>query len=89
MRNNEGYTPLYFGVACAIKDQKAAMVREKQLIQAGVSEVFNDSSSYFGGGFNSYQNNNSNKRYPSKMFGQATLPVDVNLQFNFKLWVRK
>lgn len=86
MGNAEGVVPLYFGVASAIQEQKYAMIREKKLIKDNISEVSNTNSSGLFGCFNF--NSNSNTINPAKVFDKAVLPLSVNLQFDFKLWVR-
>lgn len=65
------------------------MVREKKLILAGIEYVQNNGSGIYGSpSYNEYSNKNKKKRYPRKLFDKVTLPVIVNLQFDFKLWVR-
>lgn len=85
MPNNQGITPLYFGVLSAIRYQKEGMIREKKLIFSGIESSQNNGPRLFGTpSYNDHLNSNNKERNLDK----ATLPLAVSLQFDFKLWVR-
>lgn len=65
------------------------MTREKNLILASVTSTTNLSNNKNAYGFNNYQTQQNNKEggYSSKKFSESTALVDVNLGFNFDLWV--
>jgi hypothetical protein len=80
------------------------MIREKKLILATITTGGSTSTGSVGYGFTtlgsgfttfgqssikSVNNNNNTAEYTSNKFDERTSPVDVNLCFNFELWVSR